>query len=278
MNANEDMKRTPNFRDVLQTLGTYYIKGDLHFNESMHKYDLPVYKTDEVKEYWTQKEFKKQYVYNALTLEGSTYTFDQVSATLDGEELDTAKTEYEVAALHGMSRAIDFVIGNIGTNITRQKIEEINLWVGDAGKIIDYAGSIRGTIPMKRKDIKIDSGGKVFIGISAGTNGENLVNNFDKMLNDIYKLRPPLRGFVWSANATLWQYFKDGNKRTARLTQDWINANNGYLPVMISGIDHMTRYEYALRELFWTEDATKYIDFMFNAYIERYVKSLQVNH
>jgi hypothetical protein len=54
------------------------------------------------------------------------------------------------------------------------------------------------------------------------------------------------------------------------LAQDWINANEGYLPASITGKYEGRDYEMALRTLFSREDGTPYIDFMIGQYRQLY--------
>jgi hypothetical protein len=247
-----------------------YIKGDLHFSRSFLALDLPKFSNSEVLEFCLRKNFKKAYVYNSLVLEGSTFTFDEVSRTLDGEKLDVHKTQKEISDLHGMSRAIDYMVKHLDEEISVEHIKELNLWVGNVGESIRYAGSIRGTIPMDRKDVQVWSDGRMYFGVAAGTNGENLVRNFNERFGMLEKFTSPHKGYFWSANATLIQYFKDGNKRTARLAQDWINAKEGYLPVIFETNEQKRQYEDNLRTLFTTEDGSDYVEFMYRTYLENY--------
>jgi Fic family protein len=245
-----------------------FVKGNLTYKGSFTEIKPKKWSFNDIKKVW--HNLKRHYIFLALKLEGSTITFDEITRTLNGEKLDVYHTEGEQQDLQGMVRAYEFVEENLKNDLTLQKIEEINLWVGLIGKRINKAGHIRGTIPMPRKDIRVLSGGREFIGVSAGTNGEVLVKDIKDLLKNINndKTDSPVLGFKYSAKATLMQYFTDGNKRTARLVQDWINAKNGYIPVLFVDKKAEFEYETALQELFAREDGTLYINCMCEQYMK----------
>ncbi|MDR2799473.1 MAG: hypothetical protein LBB07_02505, partial [Bifidobacteriaceae bacterium] len=182
--------------------------------------------------------------------------------------IGTEKSELEKLDLEGMKKAYNWVFDNLDKEITIENIEQINLWVGVVGKRIHYAGSIRVTIPMDNKGVLVYSGGHRYIGAEAGSNGKNLVDDLEKLLEYVKTIPAPYKGFAYSAKATLMQYFKDGNKRTARLVQDWMNAKEGYLPISLATEEAKIKYEKALTELFYKEDAKEYIKF----FTEQYAK------
>jgi Fic family protein len=239
------------------------VKGNLHYLQI--KEIIPKTWNDlQIKQSW--ENFKKFQIYNSLKMEGSTFTLNEVSRTINGENINTKHTKAEEMDLQGLIKAYDYVKDNLHRFPKMSDLDEINLWVGFAGKRIEYAGNIRGTIPMKRKDVEIYSGGRVFIGVFAGTNGINLTSNLQKALDNAKIDKSLNSGYKFSANATLMQYYPDGNKRTARLVQDWVNGYNGYIPTLIDTKRAEVHYEDALQDLFYRENGDLYIRFMQKQY------------
>ncbi|UFS59706.1 Fic family protein [Subtercola endophyticus] len=201
-------------------------------------------------------------IWNTAALEGNAFTLPEVRTLLDGVTVGGRRTddERQILALSEAYSSLDEMVATGGfalDKVTSDRLHsELALHESIESGHFRGQGSVHGG-----GSVRLSNGGFVE-GLDAGANGETLVELHQNLLGHLATIPDARqRALVYNAAATRYQFYFDGNKRTARLLMTGELMTHGF---DATNIPFARRLEYnlALDTLFETADATELLSFL----------------
>jgi Fic family protein len=198
----------------------------------------------------------KTVVWDASKLEGNPFTLPEVATLIDGVTVGghNLRDEREVLSLVASQRELDRLVAAGEFVLDKATSDRFNARI-DVDSI--ETGAFRG-------EGSVSGGGHVDLG-EAGEfsapptepGGANLRRIFDDGLAELEAVEHPVeRGIAYFAFATYYQFYFNGNKRTARAMMNGLLMTEGFDAISVSG-RRALEYNEALVDLFKDGDATR---------------------
>lgn len=201
-------------------------------------------------------------VWNAVALEGNTFTLPQVQTLLDGVTVGGKKLE-EAEQILALSEGMDLMIRAVrdgSFSLSKQMSDTVHAVVAKHEAI--ESGNFRGEGTVHGGGSVRLAGGGTVDGDPTGERGEQLQADYTNLLAALGALSDPrARALVYFASATRSQFYFDGNKRTARIMMTGALIQSGFEPLNIP-YARQEEFNVALDELFRTDDGTRLISFL----------------
>ncbi|MCU1480849.1 MAG: Fic/DOC family protein [Subtercola sp.] len=201
-------------------------------------------------------------IWNTAALEGNAFTLPEVRTLLDGVTVGGRRTddERQILALSEAYSSLDEVVAAGGFTLDKVTSDRLHRELALHESI--ESGHFRGQGSVQGGgSVRLSNGGFVE-GLDAGANGETLVELHQNLLGHLATIPDARqRALVYNAAATRYQFYFDGNKRTARLLMTGELMTHGFDAVNIPFARRL-EYNLALDTLFETADATELLNFL----------------
>jgi Fic family protein len=201
-------------------------------------------------------------IWNTAALEGNAFTLPEVRTLLDGVTVGGKRTddERQILALSEAYSELDDLVGREEFTLTKGVSDDLHraLAIHEAVE----SGHFRGEgVVTGGGSVRLSNGGSV-AGIDPGAGGSQLIELHRNLVGYLVTLSDPReRALLYNAAATHYQFYFDGNKRTARLMMTGELMSNGYEAVNVP-FARKLEYNLALDTLFETADATELLTFL----------------